>query len=1044
MLNLPPLDHAVFLPFVRLIFQLLARDATISNFESDSVDDIVTAATAAGSSRIQIMPLTDWSSHSLASAGNWQLLWSSLFENVAAATSKSLLESPGLLNTNMKALFAICVLCAYDPMDVWLGCTQQQEHLHHDRRLMNHFIGMTCAAARVTRSLYNTTSKAQAIDHSDAPSGRVRAGSGGQQRAVAAALHDTKCVCLHWVENSLEGCPSAFSDPSSVCISLSDAVAFDAIMIARSPALVRAWWDAITCAYGSTPLIAMHLTRYMQQCRSSAGLCFAIQCAFRCLPTEPLVVCMHRKFSCHNAPYYELKSLVNRTAQAWDRAAKISESYSIRETAVRDKYSVSSSFEPGRDHSVTSSSSTAAALAFQLAWLPSLDRERVIFCINSACTWLMTPPSASPSASDQSSADPLPPLRDLALIASSHLAHRTWPPSALRALLAAAVSPRASLSSFMRCCYGPCAIPKIVREMLPKDFAAFLAGCPQDIQMSLVSGVIGTACEGCLPGMEMNANMIVVPLHLHYSLLGAGITDVWLRGFVASAGPWIDAYASSSSSDSSNSSNISSSRSVSSSSSSNSSSSSSAPRPDTSEFCVDLISSHVLLQIVKLMMFMHPAGGTGAWYGSSSKAATAYVLPSLVCVRFMKRFLRWVVNDCSRSSRSMQRDVDVILWLLLQRPDLASSATSSSPAASAAVEAVPASSSAPKQQHSFVHLAPHSSIIGLRLLYYSYSCDTYGFSFPTLTFCNTLCRYTLDDAGEVSVRPSVLLATRRSSHDDGNLGYSSSFMRVCVGRMMEALVVGVNRSALQLDVDDDAVRSDDVCSDCACAPWYPASILPLAACSHPSSVLDLICHLLTRIDMSTLATNILHDYPRPPAPQAGWMPEALVVAGAQAATVDRDWLCEQQELLVQVVECVAAAALRHAPFRGGQTWQSSSTSAEASSAAASCAAYLSSLTCGHVRLDCTSPCSLDACDVTLRVLFAMKQPKQPAEMESITAHALLPLYVLLFPHYIFVTFWPGTMPCCTKAPWPWPCVPRLLCSFSGCLSTSVSCRIFIG
>lgn len=125
------------------------------------------------------------------------------------------------------------------------------------------------------------------------------------------------------------------------------------------------------------------------------------------------------------------------------------------------------------------------------------------------------------------------------------------------------------------------------------------------------------------------------------------------------------------------------------------------------------------------------------------------------------------------------------------------------------------------------------------------------------------------------------------------------------------------------------------------------------------------------------------------------MPEALVVASGASVSVDAHWLSEQQELLVQIVECVAAVAVRHAPFNGGQRWQSSFSNTASASAAASCVTFLSSLTCGHLRIDCTNPCSLSACDITARVLFAMKQPKQPAELESIYAHACLPLYFAL-------------------------------------------------
>jgi hypothetical protein len=348
---------------------------------------------------------------------------------------------------------------------------------------------------------------------------------------------------------------------------------------------------------------------------------------------------------------------------------------------------------------------------------------------------------------------------------------------------------------------------------------------------------------------------------------------------------------------------------------------------------------------------------------------------------FMKKFLRWVVNDCSRRSKSIERDVDLVMWLLLQRDDLPRavppSATVSSENTAASGRST-ASAHASPTPHPFTELAPHPHIMVLRVLYYTCACDT----------------FTLDDSQEVSVRPSVLLAFRRGCHDEVSISYSSVCTRVCVGRLLEALMTWGNRSVVKLDDDDESHWHNSTLTDETPFPWYPAPILPLTACHHPSSTLELLRHLITRLDMNRLAASALPEYARPPAPIGGWMPEVLVASGV-SGSVDRDWLAEQQELLVQIVECVAAAAVRLAPFSGGQAWLHSSTSVAASCAAASCVSYLSSLTCGNVRLDCSIPCSLDACDVTARVLLAMKQPLQPPEIETITAHALLPLYMAL-------------------------------------------------
>ncbi len=943
---------------------MIARNTDVPNFETDSIDAVVTAALAAGMARS--LPLTSWDSFPPASFGGWQAFWRGLFEQVAKETAQPLSDYGRTLKIHLNALVALCVLCAYDPMEIWLDITQQKQQQLHNRLLMNYFIGLTCAAVRLTKSHFNSI-KVHASDLLDSASGRARSGSGGVHRAVAAFVAlDSKCVCLQWSDDSSDGECSAFSN-TNLTSSIGDIIAFDAVMEARSSALVRSWWDAIISAYGPTPLIASHLTRYMMRCCSTAGLCFAVQCTHRCLPTVALVACMYNLFCRQCAPFGELKYHVNRAAHAWDRASKISESYSSRDTAVREKYSAPSVSDTGRDNA-SLSSSTAASLAVQLAWLPSLDRECVNSCIASACSWLMNPPC---SVADDICADSCPPLREITLAVSSQSVRRQWPATALRALLAAAMSPRASFTNFFRCCYGPRSIAKIAREMRPIDFAAYLAALPHDQQMTLVAGIIGSACESVLPGLEMNGNIAAIPVHLHYTLLNAGVGDVWISGFVACIKPWIESYASSGTSSEYSSTTPS---------SSCGNGNNQAIDPDDAAACVERMSPHVLLQVVKLMMFMSSTGNRGltAVVGGVSVVLTPFFLSSLVCARFLKKFLRWANSDCSRVNRSVHADIDIILWLLLQRDDLARASLPSPTSAASSTEGGNSS----HVSDVFKALAPHHSITVLRSIYYTFACDT----------------FTLDDAHEVSVRPSVLTALRRGCHDHVSSGFARGYLRVCVGRMLEALMAWHSATSVQVDVNDGVDghdRSAAVAVDASSASWQPAPIFPFAACHHPSSSLDLLRHLLTRIDMNTMAAGGLQDYPRPPAPNGGWMPEALVGSKTVGASVDEHWLNEQLELLAQVVECVAAAALRFAPFSGSQQWQNSFGTAASSSAAASCVSYLSSLTCGHVRLDCTAPCSLDACDVKSRVLFSMKQPKQASDMESITAHALLPLYYAL-------------------------------------------------
>jgi hypothetical protein len=54
-----------------------------------------------------------------------------------------------------------------------------------------------------------------------------------------------------------------------------------------------------------------------------------------------------------------------------------------------------------------------------------------------------------------------------------------------------------------------------------------------------------------------------------------------------------------------------------------------------------------------------------------------FLLSSLTCLRFVNNFLRWAMSDSSsRITRSLHRDIDIILWLLFQRNDLARSSPS--------------------------------------------------------------------------------------------------------------------------------------------------------------------------------------------------------------------------------------------------------------------------------------------------------------------------------------------------------------------------------
>ena len=305
MRSLPPLNHPLFPSFVRAFFEVVTPNSNVPNFEGDFVDTVVAAAAAAASARVRELPLTDWDSHPPAAAGGWLGFWQRLFVDVAAETSRPLCGSDSVLRCNTNALFALCVLCAYDPMAAWLDITQQQQQQLDHRRLTNHAVGVTCAAVRVTRSLYNA-SKVRATEHLDGGS-RSRAGSGGTQRVVAAsAAPDANCVCLHWNDQGSHTDCSAFAQPLAAAVCVGDAVAFDAMIDALAPALVRAWWDIIAPAYGATPLLAGHLARYMQHCRSSNGLCVAVQHATRCLPTAPLIACMHNLITRHNAPCSEL------------------------------------------------------------------------------------------------------------------------------------------------------------------------------------------------------------------------------------------------------------------------------------------------------------------------------------------------------------------------------------------------------------------------------------------------------------------------------------------------------------------------------------------------------------------------------------------------------------------------------------------------------------------------------------------------------------------------------------------------------------------
>jgi len=231
--------------------------------------------------------------------------------DVAAETSRPLCECDSGLSSNMNALFALCVLCAYDPMDAWLHITQQQQQQLDTRLLTNHSIGITAAAVRVTRSIYNST-KVRASEHLDA-GGRARGGSGGMQRAVAAAVAaDPSCVCLQWGgegQCSFGGGTIADVLPvvDAAALPVGDTIVFASMMHARCPQLARAWWDIIVAAYGPTPLLASHLSLFMHHCRSTAGLATAVQVAQRCLPTVQLVTCMHNLFVRHDAPCSQLR-----------------------------------------------------------------------------------------------------------------------------------------------------------------------------------------------------------------------------------------------------------------------------------------------------------------------------------------------------------------------------------------------------------------------------------------------------------------------------------------------------------------------------------------------------------------------------------------------------------------------------------------------------------------------------------------------------------------------------------------------------------------
>lgn len=143
--NLPPFNHDLFPHFVRAIFHLIAREADVPDFDRNGVDAVVDASVAAGSLRIRSMPLADWSHGRNA-------LWWHLFQSVAANMSRFHSESDRSLKANMKALLALCVLCAYDPKDDWLEIAQQEQL--GDHFLMNYFIFITSAAACVTRSQF--------------------------------------------------------------------------------------------------------------------------------------------------------------------------------------------------------------------------------------------------------------------------------------------------------------------------------------------------------------------------------------------------------------------------------------------------------------------------------------------------------------------------------------------------------------------------------------------------------------------------------------------------------------------------------------------------------------------------------------------------------------------------------------------------------------------------------------------------------------------------------------------------------------------------
>jgi hypothetical protein len=329
--NSPPFGHALFSSFVFAVSQLLAPADNLPNFHGVSPSSVVVEAVSSVSAGLQKHPSTAAGAFS----PEWLICWRWLFEGLSAEIVS---ESSRALVSDVNALLAMCVLCVFDPMELWLDVTCQCSSQSENCLLMNRSIALAAAASRLLQS-------GVSFDNVRVKASAEQAWS-RSATATSSALIES-CVCLH---NGWDGCSSAFSDPSSVVVSMADSIVFHAMLEAPASALVRVWWDTVIAAYGSTPLVACHVNCYMRSCHSAAGLVSAIQYVHRCIPTMPLISSMFLLCCCHNAPYSHLRSFehfvfkmflmslasrrnnVSRTVLAWDRALKISESYSPRDS----------------------------------------------------------------------------------------------------------------------------------------------------------------------------------------------------------------------------------------------------------------------------------------------------------------------------------------------------------------------------------------------------------------------------------------------------------------------------------------------------------------------------------------------------------------------------------------------------------------------------------------------------------------------------------------------------------------------------------------